>query len=446
MHVMPHALVLSFASLEPHALGSPWSCSLIGGHSAYYAGSPQGCKDHLRAAKSHINSNGACDFPPAIKDALPYAACDGSILRDSRSSASFPFWSPSSFKCNMVHLEKLNRALSCAVGTVQTARSVVSYPPVNMVLPVLREWGCGHANMETPRFIKGFKGKGMVIVDVGLGTDARESLDAVSRGFVVFAVEPNVANFASIKAQVKRRNLATKIRFVEPTKKNSGTWEITPPLAKPANLSAGFGFIILAAADSEAGSIITNVGDDSGAYSNVFASALGINRRSGRQVEVAKLALADIVPSWVDTVDLMKIDTQGLDYRVLQSAEALLTANRVRYVLFEFSPLLMAQINPKTRSKEPLAALKYLPSLGGICFDMMGGYTPFPDRGKYVAPIRSYYNQLTRSLNWDDKVNIGPWDDIMCYFPMANGRGSVIDRERTERWRSECGSNNGVVC
>jgi hypothetical protein len=51
------------------------------------------------------------------------------------------------------------------------------------VYPLLRDMGCTHKNLETPRLLQ-MKGDGRIIVDVGLGYDAKETMDAVSNGFM----------------------------------------------------------------------------------------------------------------------------------------------------------------------------------------------------------------------------------------------------------------------
>jgi FkbM family methyltransferase len=240
-------------------------------------------------------------------------------------------------------------AIMCVLSA--TARGAHPALLVDAILPVMREWGCGHENMETPRCISQSQGKGQVIVDIGLGTDAQETLDAVKKGFRVFGVEPNPTNWESIKAAVKRRGLLDKVRFVEPVKLYGDKWEM-PMIDEPSHFDSenGMAFLIHAGADFDSGTIHISTSDSGGVLSNIAGSP-------GGAIEVAKMPISDMLPGWVHKVALLKIDTQGWDYRVTRSAEELILKNKVRYVQFEFSPKLMRdhtwirrRWGPETRS------------------------------------------------------------------------------------------------
>ena len=58
------------------------------------------------------------------------------------------------------------------------------------IYPLMRDFQCGHVNMETPRVLRktAGAGRGRYVVDVGLH-DGEETLDAVEAGFVVFGFE-----------------------------------------------------------------------------------------------------------------------------------------------------------------------------------------------------------------------------------------------------------------
>jgi FkbM family methyltransferase len=320
------------------------------------------------------------------------------------------------------HIEKRRRVLQS-----KSAQKERTPAAVNMILPVLREWGCGHANMETPRFITYGEGKGQFIVDVGLGTGASETLDAVRRGYVVFAMEPNPGNLAAIKTRVPGSGLAGRVQFIEPRRLGDGTWEM-PKLAQPAP-GGGYAFIIHAAADAEKGTAYLPASGGGGQLANIV--------NTGGSVPVAKMSIDAIVPDWAASLSLIKIDTQGWDYKVVRSADKLMKAGRVRYVQYEFSPALM--MNQKSLDVgEPMELLRYVPSIGGICFDMMGNHNLFPQRGT-GSSIEQYYRQLTADLDkWRDangNIAVGPWDDIMCYFPSAKASRPAIDIESTGRGR-----------
>ena len=67
-------------------------------------------------------------------------------------------------------------------------------------------------------------------------------------------------------------------------------------------------------------------------------------------------------------------DVQGWELRVLLGAQRLLRTLSVKYVamyvVFEFSPWLMR----RSGTGHPLDLLYLLPSMGGVCFDLMGLY------------------------------------------------------------------------
>jgi len=274
---------------------------------------------------------------------------------------------------------------------------------------------------------------------VGLGEDAQETLDAVERGFVVFGFEPSYLNFNEVLDAIKKRGMSKKVRVVRPVKNGDGTWVIEPPMKLPDDYEGGgFAFIINMAADAEPGTILM-----SSTRGNVLNN---IASDSSGDIAVAKLPIDAVIPSWVKVVALLKIDTQGWDLRVMRSAEKLIKTHKVRCVQYEFSPLLM-KMAKDANVGEPFEALQYLPSLGGTCFDMMGAHTNFGSDGSAdpsfppgsPRSLKNYYDFLTRHIDtFDDEV--GPWEDIMCYFPLAQGRPHTIKAETkgTERDHKGC--------
>ena len=126
-----------------------------------------------------------------------------------------------------------------------------------------------------------------------------------------------------------------------------------------------------------------------------------------------------------------------------------------KYVLFEFSPVLMkvsmsrARLCSAARRPSltlrpprtvgiarsatvcPLELLKLLPAAGATCFDMVqspGSHNKLPRPSR---PLGSYLLSLARHTNADMKrpprgqpghrlwEEVGPWDDILCMFPVA---------------------------
>ena len=83
----------------------------------------------------------------------------------------------------------------------------------NGIHGLLREWQCGHGNMQPPRTIYA-GGFGSIIVDVGLGENAKETMVAVQNGFVVLAFEPMLDNIAKINQTWRKAGQASKVQFI----------------------------------------------------------------------------------------------------------------------------------------------------------------------------------------------------------------------------------------
>lgn len=52
------------------------------------------------------------------------------------------------------------------------------------VYPMLRDMGCTHKNLQVPHLIDSTHGQGRVIIDIGLGYDAQESISAIKQGLL----------------------------------------------------------------------------------------------------------------------------------------------------------------------------------------------------------------------------------------------------------------------
>jgi hypothetical protein len=290
--------------------------------------------------------------------------------------------------------------------------------------PLLRDFQCGHENLETPTILaKGSHGRGRFVVDVGLGVDGQETLDAVANGFVVFGFEMVKGSEDGIRKEAAKRGLENRLYFVEfVADPQTGRPKPKSPLPKPVRHlgeeEEGYAYIFVAGLSDTSGGIP--------AFGNANPTA-GLSKQSisldWKPGMTPMLTLEEALPEWVDEIFFVKIDTQGWEAKVINGMKSLLAANRIQYIQYEFSPWLMA----KAKSGDAFDLLQTLPSMGAICFDMMG------EHNKLTRPSRKlqdYFKVLNDGLN-GNKYNasvaqasykadkIGPWDDILCWFPAA---------------------------
>jgi FkbM family methyltransferase len=278
-----------------------------------------------------------------------------------------------------------------------------------MIYPLLREWGCGHANMVLPRLLQprlGGRdvedvpiGRNRVVIDVGIGSGANETLEALRQGFVVFAFDPDAGNIANLRAQLQANaSLADKFKVIDVV---PGQSPDTGTMPEPP--AGGFVFILNAGLSSSTAAASLQGAADSG---QVVAGA----------GSVPLITLDTSLPSWATkNVYLLKVDTQGYELRVLKGALNLLQSMHVRYVLFEYSPVLMK----RGQLGEPLELLGLLPSLGYTCFDMMGEHIALPR----PSSIPEFHDMLWHWRRWKsgqqnptppESDPYGPWEEIMC--------------------------------
>jgi FkbM family methyltransferase len=308
-------------------------------------------------------------------------------------------------------------SIASTPSITSTCNSITS----DMIFPIMREWGCGHKNMETPRILLpqvGGRddqlppfGNQRVVIDVGLGQDAGETFSALEQEFIIFAFEPDGGNMAFVRKKASQH--PDKFHFVEVKPGQA------PDLSKLPQPPAKGGFVYLFYAALGA-SISRAGGSGSGNVGGVDTNAAG---------NIPVVTLDSCIPDWVSSVYLIKIDTQGFELQVLNGAQGLIERVQPRYILYEYSPYLMNMHNYGNVTE----LLHKLPDMGYMCFDMMGSHLALP---RPSWPINTYRDSLYawRRAEWGfpkklGQDSIGPWDDIMC----ANLRQMQSDREPGQR-------------
>jgi FkbM family methyltransferase len=315
-------------------------------------------------------------------------------------------------------------------------------------------------------------GAGQWVVDIGLGPEATETLAAVRSGFVVFSFEPLLANIQSIRAIVAKSSNTRKVTFLSATwivaaarhgvhKELGGaeggwTWQAVDALgvkvearswasvsaalsdlvaSRAGNKASGQAIIVHAALDATPGVAFMPAGNATSFTESIGNTGRGNGLRS--RLRVPKLTLDDALP-WKDIgappVHFIKIDTQGWELKVLKGAMQLLAARRVRYVLYEYSPWLMQQ----QETGNPLELLELLPQMGAVCFDMMGTHNKFP---RPSAPLAAYHAKLGSGTNSEllsvrahaPRQGMGPWEDVMCWWPQHERSSSGLLRVGSKR-------------
>lgn len=176
--------------------------------------------------------------------------------------------------------------------------------------------------------LKPFATDSSTVVDVGanIGFHTVRFADWIGRSGRVVAIEPERANFASLRARVARRGLGDRVRLVN------------------------------AAAVEAPGRAFLQLNLDNPADHRVA--------ESGEAVEAVSIdsLLRDAAGP---RVSLIKIDVQGGELRVLRGARATIEAMRpALFVEFQEDCLAMAGTSPEALLAE-LSSLKYLPRLQG---------------------------------------------------------------------------------
>lgn len=285
------------------------------------------------------------------------------------------------------------------------------------IFPMLRDMGCTHANLETPRLLRE-AGGGRLVVDVGLGDNAKELFEAVGNGFNVIGIEMLPANIASL-----RRIHGGDPRIVFVNLDWLGAAGEGQQWAWPAALAAppppltvdgrGFAYIVHAALGNSTGE--ASWPEDTGpSLTESLARSAGPARGAGFE-RAPIVRLDDVLPGWVGERGalLLKLDTQGWELPILQGAMDLLERGVFSYVIYEFSPWLMW----RERTGRPVDLAKLLPSMGAICFDSLSLEQSHNSRSRPSRPLSAYVEHLQSGPNGIALTDMfGPWDDITCVF------------------------------
>jgi len=257
--------------------------------------------------------------------------------------------------------------------------------PQEGIYPLLRDFQCGHENMQTPRVLRNSKdGRGRYVIDIGLD-EGKETLDAVESGFVVFGFEMLSGSMNKIRDNAKKRGILGRVHFVEFEFDNELGLPIAANLNLPPDDGKGYAYIFNAGISDEVGSM------HSIHSSNSVASITGNIQEKWSSDRVPILRLDQVLPPWVTSIFFLKIDTQGHELKVLHGALQYLTSNKIQYVQYEFSPKLME----KSNSGDPFELLLLLISMKAICFDMMGSHhvTTRPSK------LKQYYDSIVSAKN-----------------------------------------------
>ena len=285
------------------------------------------------------------------------------------------------------------------------------------IYPLMRDFHCGHANMQTPRVLhKQETPQRRYVVDIGLD-DGTETLDAVENGFIVFGFELLTESISKIRNNAIERGIIDQLHFVEFKENGKGIPEAKSLPPPPDKVTEGFAYIYNAGISDEIGSISST--EQSNAVASIKGKTISKTWTKGR---VPILSLDQALPSWVNKIFFLKIDTQGYELKVLNGAMTYLQSSSVQYAQYEFSPKLMRT----SQTGDPKQLLQLMISMGAVCFDMMMG-----DVHHYITrpstPLETYYNSLNSGMysphpsakNKYATDDIGPWDDIVCWFPEA---------------------------
>ena len=271
-----------------------------------------------------------------------------------------------------------------------------------MVSPLLKELNCGWGNMEIPNLIKkNASFTRSLVVDIGLDA-GEEFFHAVDAGFEVIGFEANPESF---------QNLATKCGETATCKVVENIDQISLPLEREPGMS----YLIQSAVGKERGTV--DFFPD-GPTSTSFDMPVDVMNTS-RVIQVSVISLDEVIQ---EDVYLLKIDTEGFDYFVLQGAKNLFESFTVRQVITKVDALLLGR-----NKVGPLDHMSLLYRYGMQCFTARNDQGPECNyQGDSVSELEKMFLQGISEAT-DTNIAAPCWDDLVCINIAKTYAGDVVN-------------------
>jgi len=253
--------------------------------------------------------------------------------------------------------------------------------------------------MEVPNLIKkNAQGTRSLVVDVGLD-QGEEFFYAIQAGFEVVGFEANPGSF---------ENLASKCSEIATCQVIENIDKVSLPLQRKPGMS----YLIQSAVGKERGSVDFYPDGPTG------SSAIPKNVDAGRIIKVSVISLDEVIQ---EDVYLLKIDTQGFDYFVIQGAKNLFRDFTVRQVITEIDALLLGRNNVM-----PIDHMSLLHSYGMQCFTAKNDQTP--DCKYYGESVNELSDMFLQGISKATEThNAAPcWDDLVCINVAKVYLGEVV--------------------
>ena len=269
-----------------------------------------------------------------------------------------------------------------------------------MVSPLLKELGCGWGNMEVPGLIKkNAQGTRSLIIDIGLDA-GEEFFHAVKMGFEVVGFEANPASF---------QKLVPKCRAIPTCQVIENIDQVKLPLQR----EPGKSYLIQGAVGKGRGTVDFFPNGPTG------TSAIPKHITTERIIQIPVISLDEVIQ---EDVYMLKIDTQGFDYFVLQGARNLFQSFTVRQVITEIDALLLGRNHVK-----PLDHMSLLHEYGMQCFTARNDEIP---NCKYHGDsINELSDMFLQGISQETETHIAApcWDDLVCINVAKVYSGDVVN-------------------